>query len=48
MNQFSEPPLVTVFMPVYNAGKYLKEAIVSILNQTYKNFELLGYASLGN
>jgi len=32
---------VTVFMPVYNAGKYLEEAISSILNQTYKDFELL-------
>ena len=32
---------VTVFMPVYNAGKYLEEAINSILNQTYKDFELL-------
>jgi glycosyltransferase involved in cell wall biosynthesis len=41
MNQLLEPPLVTVFMPVYNAGKYLKEAIASILNQTYKNFEFL-------
>lgn len=33
--------LVTVFMPVYNTEKYLKESIDSILNQTYKNFELL-------
>ncbi len=34
-------PLVTVLMPVYNGEKYLKMAIDSILNQTYKNFELL-------
>lgn len=33
--------LITVFMPVYNTEKYLKESIDSILNQTYKNFELL-------
>ena len=32
---------VTVFMPVYNARSYLQEAIRSILNQTYKDFELL-------
>lgn len=34
-------PEITVFMPVYNAEKYLKEAIDSILNQTFENFELL-------
>ncbi|WP_343338768.1 Undecaprenyl-phosphate 4-deoxy-4-formamido-L-arabinose transferase [Terrisporobacter petrolearius] len=33
--------LVTVFMPVYNTEKYLRQSIESILNQTYKNFELL-------
>lgn len=34
-------PLVSVLLPVYNGEAYLKEAIESILNQTYKNFELL-------
>ena len=34
-------PLVTVLMPVYNGEKYLKEAIESILNQTFRNFEFL-------
>lgn len=32
---------VTVLMPVYNGESYLREAIESILNQTYKDFELL-------
>jgi glycosyltransferase involved in cell wall biosynthesis len=32
---------VTVLMPVYNGEKYLREAIESILNQTYKDFDLL-------
>lgn len=32
---------VTVLMPVYNGEKYLNEAIDSILNQTYKNFDFL-------
>ena len=34
-------PIVTVLMPVYNAKKYLAEAINSILNQTFTNYELL-------
>jgi len=34
-------PKVTVLMPVYNGGKYLKEAIDSILNQTFIDFEFL-------
>ncbi|MEK7604921.1 MAG: glycosyltransferase [Patescibacteria group bacterium] len=34
-------PLVSVVMPVYNAGDFLVPAIESILNQTYANFELI-------
>ena len=34
-------PLVTVLIPVYNAGEYLKESIESILAQTYEDFELI-------
>lgn len=37
----SKKPEVTVFMPVYNAERYLREAIDSILNQTFTDFELL-------
>lgn len=34
-------PLVTVLMPAYNAEKYIGEAIASVLNQTFPDFELL-------
>lgn len=37
----NERSLVTVLMPVYNAEKYLAEAIESILHQTYQDFEFL-------
>lgn len=37
MNQ----PMITVLMSVYNGEKYLKEAIDSILAQTFKDFEFL-------
>jgi glycosyltransferase involved in cell wall biosynthesis len=34
-------PEVTVFMAVYNGEKYLKQAIESVLQQTYQDFELM-------
>jgi len=34
-------PQVTVLLPVYNASRYLREAVDSILKQTFKDFELL-------
>lgn len=34
-------PIISVVMPVYNAEKYLSEAIESILNQTFRDFEFI-------
>ena len=34
-------PLVTVAIPFYNAQSHLKEAILSVCNQTYTNIEIL-------
>ena len=34
-------PLVSVIVPVYNVLPYLREALDSVINQTYKNLEIL-------
>lgn len=34
-------PLVTAVIPTYNRSQYLKEAIESVVNQSYKNIEVL-------
>ncbi len=34
-------PELSVIIPVYNSAEYISEAIASILNQSYRNFELL-------
>lgn len=36
-----EKPLVTIAIPIYNAERYLRDAIQSCINQTYCNWELL-------
>lgn len=33
--------LVSIVLPIYNGQKYMRESIESIINQTYKNWELL-------
>jgi glycosyltransferase involved in cell wall biosynthesis len=38
-----QQPLISVVLPAYNAEKYISEAVQSILNQTYPNFEILIY-----
>ncbi len=34
-------PLVSVVMPTYNGSKGIKRAILSVLNQSYSNFEII-------
>ena len=39
-NKINEP-LITIIVPVYNGEKYIDQCINSILNQEYKNIELI-------
>lgn len=34
-------PLVTVILPIYNVEKYLEKCIETVINQTYKNLEIV-------
>src|SRR3954469_17822948 len=38
--RMTRPPSLTVLMPVYNGEKHLREAVDSILGQSYHDFEL--------
>lgn len=33
--------LISVIVPVYNASRYLERSLGSIVNQTYKNLEII-------
>jgi len=40
-NEISEFPLVSIIMPAFNAASTIAESIQSVLDQEYRNFELL-------
>lgn len=39
--QTSKNPIVSILMPVYNAESFVEESLLTILNQSFKNFELI-------
>ncbi len=39
--RFIEKDLISIIVPVYNAEKYILDTIKTVVNQTYKNWELL-------
>ena len=41
MQNLNSAPKVSIVLPVFNAEAYIGESIVSLINQTFKNFELI-------
>lgn len=41
MNDNLEHPYLSIIVPIYNTEKYLRKCINSILNQTYRDYELI-------
>jgi len=41
MRKMNKKPLVTVYITNYNYEKYIKKAIVSVLEQSFKDFEII-------
>lgn len=39
-NTYTEQPLISVIVPVYNVKDYLNQCVQSIVNQTYRNLEI--------
>ncbi len=36
-----EKPLVSVIVPAYNCGKFVGQCLESLVNQSYKNIEII-------
>lgn len=41
MTEYKNEPLVSVIMPAYNGSEFIREAIQSVTDQTYQNWELI-------
>ena len=37
----NEQPLISVIVPIYNVEKYLRKCVDSIINQTYRNLQII-------
>ena len=39
--KLKKEPLVSIITPLYNCEKYIEETILSVINQTYQNWEMI-------
>ena len=37
----NEQNIVSIIMPAYNSEKYIEQSILSVITQSYKNWELI-------
>ena len=40
-NSKNSMPLVSIGMPIYNVGSFIERSLLSVLDQTYDNIEIL-------
>ena len=40
MGKKNSKPKIDIIIPNYNKGNYIDQAIMSVINQTYKNWQL--------
>ena len=41
MNNMKESVMVSIVMPAYNSERFIEEAILSVIRQTYQTWELI-------
>lgn len=39
--RYKENPLISIIIPIYNVEEYLRECLNSVVNQTYRNLEII-------
>ena len=40
-NSCTKEPLISIIITYYNLGKYINDCVLSILSQTYENWEVI-------
>ena len=41
MQTDNQIPIISIIVPIYNVEKYLEECVLSIINQTWKNKQII-------